>query len=78
MSKVVAMGLQGPGGPPPVGLRERCPRCDAIVEVTKNEPHIAGLFEIGSKPARAGWLIRCGSCAYSRVFIKVPKPKKAE
>jgi hypothetical protein len=78
MSKVVAIGLKGPSGPPPIGLRERCPRCDAVIEVMEDEPHIAGVFEIGSKPARAGWLIRCASCAYSRVFIKVPRLKKAE
>lgn len=78
MSKVIAIGLHAPYGPPPIGARERCPRCDALVEVEENEPHKAGIFEIGSLPARAGWLIRCGACDYSRVFIKVKKPKKAE
>ena len=75
MSKVISLGIQAPSGPPPIGARERCPRCDAVVEVEPKEPHLAGIFEIGALPARAGWLIRCGHCNYSRVFIKVKKPK---
>ena len=76
MSKVITVGIIAPQGPPPVGAREYCPRCDAKVEVEPGEPFLAGIFEIGSKPARAGWLIRCGACNYSRVFIKLAKPKK--
>ena len=75
MSKVIALGLLSPSGPPPVGARELCPRCGAKVEVESGEPHLAGIFEIGSLPARAGWLIRCGACDYSRVFVKRDKPK---
>jgi hypothetical protein len=78
MSKVISFGIQAPDGPPPIGARERCPRCDAMVEVEPKEPFLAGIFELGALPARAGWLIRCGACNYSRVFIKVKKPKKAE
>lgn len=72
MAKIVAFGLQRPGGPPPIGSLVKCPRCGAIVEFEDGDPYLPGIFEI-SGPAKVGWLMRCPACEYSRVFIKAGK-----